>query len=131
MRPAKLNPMARHAIARAYHAGVRPCELARDWNVSPSYVLQTARWYDRIQQDRWEKIAAKRTLEFSYEPPKKAVEKRVWSLTSDVGRELGIRAVAETVVNRTRTIRSFNNADAERIPVSLPYVSIQHSRAGD
>lgn len=120
-------------MARAYHAGVRPCELAKDWNVSPSYVLQTARWYDRIQQGRREKIAAKKTREFSYEPPKKAVEKRVWSLTSDVGKELGIRAVAETVVNRTRTISSFNNADAdaERIPVSLPYVSIQHSGAGD
>lgn len=63
MRPPKLNHMARHAIARAYLAGARPCEIAADWNVSQAYVLRQAEWHDRKLRERREQAAVRKAKE--------------------------------------------------------------------
>lgn len=119
MRPLKLNPMARTQIARAYHAGARPTELAKHYGVSAPYVLAAVRSYDRKQQDRKDRIAARRhRLERPtpvVEPKPKAAPTapiRTWDLSSAVGKELGIVA--------------YRAGDYSASNPSLAYISLQH-----
>uniref|UniRef100_Q11LV1 Uncharacterized protein n=1 Tax=Chelativorans sp. (strain BNC1) TaxID=266779 RepID=Q11LV1_CHESB len=115
MPSAKLNPMARHAIARAYFAGARPSEIAQDWGVSLEYVLAQARWLEKRRLERQAKIAAKRLREFQHTAQIIHVsfgrsKPEIVPLKSAVGREMGIKAYQE------------------KGKVTVPYVSIIHGK---
>ena len=127
-RPKKLNPRAIHAVARAYHAGVRPSELAQDWNISPSLVIAYARKYEQRNAERASRIAAKRQREFQFA---QTVEKRcpeIRELTSAIGRELGIRAITGKVVNRIMLGSAPLKDGTDVVEISIPYVEFQHRR---
>lgn len=111
---AKLNPMARHAIARAYLAGARPSEIAADFNVSQAYVIAQAKWYEDRLQARREKTAKQkareaRTIAFPKRETRPAVA--VERGRSALARELGILIV--------------KNAETG---ISLPFVAFQHGK---
>lgn len=58
-RPNKLNAMARYTIARAYGAGARPSEIAVEWGISPSLVIEYARRRERDLKKRVARSAAR------------------------------------------------------------------------
>ena len=69
------------------------------------------------------------TWEHVAEPTRRVVEKL--AMVDEIGRlEQEVSMLRAVVASQNATIEALRK-QVERIPVSLPYVSIQHSRAGE
>lgn len=65
----KLDPTSRNQIARAYRAGMGASEIAKDYGVSPSYVINTAKAWETEQTIRQLKAKLKEARRQIVPPP--------------------------------------------------------------
>jgi hypothetical protein len=99
----KLDPTSRNQIARAYRAGMGASEIAKDYGVSPSYVINTAKAWETEQSLRRLKTLEKHFRQQIVPPPIEMPE-----------------------TGQCRFTRAGNAYSLNAHGISLPFVPIQH-----
>lgn len=120
-RPCKLDPTSRTLMAKAYVAGTPCSELAEHYDVSMSYVINTAKAWQTEQSLRRLKTLEKQVRQQIVPPPIEMPDDQVLSFANGIG--------WFTRTPRQYSMRTKNNGVVERTTfVALPYVSIQHPK---
>lgn len=108
-----LNPMARWTIARSYFAGTKPKDLAMEWGTTSANVIMIAKRHERRQLERAARMRQPEPIRF-YEIIRPAKKRKIWALTSAMGRELGIVAIEKLSLGCVVSLPYIEFIDGER-----------------
>lgn len=117
----KLSDMARWRMAKSYHAGTRVSELAAEWGVSMSYVINVAKAWETEQKLRKLAILEKQQRQQIKPPPMTTPMPPVRRVIERKGQRI---LVVEMPVSYGGHCGS---ADRRTTMVSLQYVSMQEA----
>lgn len=121
-RPNLLSPVARANVARAYHLGVSPSEIAADYGISSPQVIAYAKAADRRLMER--KAASARRRAIAAPPPLVQALVRLETFETPSG----YLAYRKFVPNRV-ALGVFHTERMTGDHISLPFVSILETRS--